>query len=306
VLAATISDFMEGHQQFAQAALVRLVSGIVLTAASLVAVWLTPGPIALSFAYLLGPFLSLVLLVAILKRDYHHYPRVNIGVRHSMVLLWKSRYFTMQQFLNMVSINLTLLVLPKLVPPAAFGLFAAGTLLITRGVVLPDAIGTVFYPMIANAWDRERTLAIRRVWHGIALSIAVCVVASAIAFFLAGWISGILFPQDSTQCEAIIKITMWALPFLGVEALISYSLNAAGREAAQAKAAWWAAIASVPIAIVMMANWGIAGACWALIVRPVIKIGVLLPSLIKTVGYPGGEALRANLTLFENVEVGRT
>jgi hypothetical protein len=56
----------------------------------------------------------------------------------------------------------------------------------------------------------------------------------------------------------------------------------------------------------MMANWGIAGACWALIVRPVIKIGVLLPSLIKTVGYPGGEALRAKLTLFEHVEVGRT
>jgi O-antigen/teichoic acid export membrane protein len=84
----------------------------------------------------------------------------------------------------------------------------------------------------------------------------------------------------------VIKVTIWALPLIGAEMMMSYALNAAGREAAQARASMWAAVTSLTLATVMIARWGLSGACWVLIVRFGIKICFLLLDFIQTMGIP--------------------
>ena len=58
-------------------------------------------------------------------------------------------------------------------------------------------------------------------------------------------------------------MTIWTLPLFGIESVLGYAINAAGADAAQARASLPAAICNVTLTIVLMSRLGIAGACVA-------------------------------------------
>jgi O-antigen/teichoic acid export membrane protein len=275
----TASDLFEAFQRFPAMSVASLVGGLALTAASVLAVGFGGGPVVLSVAYLIGPLLTAAVLLGMLRRECFRLA-IDLSPRRTAELLWGGRHFAVQQLLTAANANIVLLLLPKFIGMERFGLFAAGVLLVTRLAIFPDALGTAFYPMIATLLDRDPRAARRNTLRGVLVALGLCSAVAITATLSSAPIAQILFPKSPAVCRQVIVVTIWALPLMGVESMIGYALNAAGCEAAQARLSLYSAAVSLALATVLVLSAGIAGACWFILIRPVMQIGFNLKTFV--------------------------
>ncbi len=278
-VATTLSDLLQALHRLHVVAAVGFVSGAVLTAASALVVWRGGGPVALSAAYLIGPLLGAVMTVAIVQR--RHFPvRVSWNPARGRALLTESRHFTIQQIVGACSANATLVLLPALVGPVAFGFFAAGTLLATRLAAVPEGLATAFYPVLAGGYanaPREtgrQTLRLMLLMTGLFVAIAALV--AALAMPIAQW----LFPSEPALCGRVMQITIWSLPLVAVGSVMGYALNAAGRDATHARLSFHVAWINLLLTVALVLTYGLIGAAWALPMRYLVLIALFAPSFL--------------------------
>jgi O-antigen/teichoic acid export membrane protein len=270
-ISQTFIDLMQSFENFRAIALTNLVAGLALTGASVLAVGLHGGPVAVAGAYLCGPIVSTGLLGAWLARS--GFPvKINLNLSSAAGLIRECKFFTLQQILVAINTNLTLLALPKFTNLAEFGLFSAGALLVTRIAIIPDAIGAAAYPIIARSYKSDRQSTVRYVAVAMLFAVVACIGIAGAAFLAAPFIAHVLFPRDSMGCEGIIRITIWSLPVVAIEMIITYAMNASCKDAAQARASLLASITNIPGGIGLIWFFGVHGACWFMIFRPVVQI----------------------------------
>jgi O-antigen/teichoic acid export membrane protein len=149
-------------------------------------------------------------------------------------------------------------------------------------MVVPDALCTAAYPALVNECVRGRK-------HGTALMLKYLLIAGAggtvvaiCGTIAAGFVGRILFPGESALFATVARITIWALPLIAVEAVMGYALNAAGKEAEQARAALPAAAVNLVGSLALVATLGVIGASWAMLLRTVARSVFLLPLVLKT------------------------
>jgi O-antigen/teichoic acid export membrane protein len=286
-VATTGSDLLEAFQRLPTVAIASMAAGLILTAASVLVAWAAPGAAFLSASYLLGP-LTMVLVIAWYVRRANVPIRFHAELRRGLYLLWSGRHFAVQQLVFAASSNLALLMLPKLIGTTTFGLFSAGTLLVTRLVVFPDAIVTAFFPLISKSVTVSPRMLRQRVLFGFLLILVLCAGVALSVSMAAGIIAHILFPRTAEQCRWIISITMWALPLVGVEMMAGCAINAVGREAAQARLSMIGAALSLGLGAFLIGRWHITGACWFVVLRPAIQTSLLLPEFLRVLCRPDG------------------
>ena len=280
-IATTMSDFFEARERFPGLAVVSLVSGTLLTAASVVAVWLGGGPVWLTWSYLVGPLIAIAMLLAMLRRTGVRFT-VSLWPRDVREQLSQSRHFTVQHVLVALSSNVPLLLLPRIISADRFGLFSAGILLVTRLSILPESLATASYPAIAKLFQQSRQRAQKQTLHSLVVAVLLCLCVAVVICLLAGTVAAILFPRSPGLCHAVILITIWALPLTAAEYVVGYSLNAAGREAAQARASIYATGTTLVLAIVLILEGGIWGACWFMVIRPALQVAFTCRPFIET------------------------
>jgi O-antigen/teichoic acid export membrane protein len=173
-------------------------------------------------------------------------------------------------------------MLPKLVGVESFGLFSAGVLLVSRLAIFPDAIGSAFYPLIAKSIRTDRRLAQRHVIFALAAGLGICLAVAIPTAAMAGFIAGVLFPKKPAGCEHVIAVTIWALLLVGIGTTMSYPLNAAGKEAAQARLTLVASIVSMVVGIFVVLHWKLEGACWIVAVKAAVQILFMAPIFLST------------------------
>ena len=272
-LAMTFVDFLQGTGRIATVAGVNMMAGILLTAGSAMVIWFGMGPVALSAAYLIGPVVSAMALLNIVRKDIR--VRIRFDRFRGLRLLRDSKGFTVQTLLNSASSYVEALLLPQLVGAAYFGFYSAGTLLPKRLAAIPDGFCTAAYPMLAQRFHdcRVRGTRLTMSWLGF-ISIS-CLSITLGVFLLAGPIAHILFPMQPESCRMVIRLTVWALPLFGIESALGYAMNAAGADAAVARASLPAALCIVVLSIVLMSQLGIFGACIAIPLRHGVRIIML-------------------------------
>jgi O-antigen/teichoic acid export membrane protein len=271
----SVSDMLDGLRRHPTASLVATVGGLVLTAASVVAVWAYPRAIPLSAAYLVGPIASGIVSICILRRSGIRIA-IDFNLHRAAILFWGGRHFAAQQVLYAASAGLPLLLLPKLSGVAVAGVFAAGTLLISRLSILPDALATAFYPLLAKTAALEPAYFRRRLFTGFLVTSILCVVTGAPIFLGADLIASIFFPLSPQVCARIIAITIVALPLVGIERMAVNTINALGDEKKQARAALAAATLAISFGAAATYEWGVYGASAFIIARPIIQIACLV------------------------------
>lgn len=279
--ATTLSDLLQAHHRIRTLAAVNLASGLTLTAIALATAWMDATPIAMAIAYLSGPMLAAVVLTVLVRR--HGCP---IGIRctieRSRRLIARCRFFAAQQLLAAGGTHAESLLLPRLVGITSFGFYSAGTLLATRLTAFPDGLSTAAYPAIAaRCADGARHAAPSVLRYLLAAAIGGTVVA-IIGTLLAQPIGTLLFPTESGSFAMVVRMTIWSIPLVGIELIIGSALNAAGEDAAQARASVPAAVASLACTVGLVLAFGIVGACWAMLLRPSIRAGFLTPLLLQT------------------------
>jgi O-antigen/teichoic acid export membrane protein len=269
----TLMDLFQSLHRLTTMAAVNLLAGVVLTALSLVAAWMKLGPIAVALAYLTGPLVSAIVLVALVGKVCPI--RVRFSFSAAWQLLMRCRSFTAQQLTNSAPAYVDALVLPRLIGSSQFGFFSAGTLLPTRLAIVPDGLCTAAYPHLSKRFHQTRTGGAKLTLYYLGILIGICLPLAVLVALLAGPIARVLFPHQSDICRAVIVITIWSLPLTAIESVLGNAINAAGADAEQARATLPAALCNVLLTVILVSRFGIAGACFAIPVRNLVRIAVL-------------------------------
>jgi O-antigen/teichoic acid export membrane protein len=273
MVATTVADLLQALHRLPVVASINFLAGLVLTIASVVAVGLGAGPVGLSLAYLLGPMTAAGVSLWFVHRNFFP-PALRWNPRRFWALLRDSRYFAAQQFITAIGSNAELLLVPKLLDVRQLGLFAAGLLLADRLLAIPDGIGSALYPVVASHYRDDPKAAARQTWHAISMVLMGCVPLSLLITLLAGPIAQILTPRDPDICRLVIQITAWGVPFAGLDHVMTVALNAAGRDAAQARLSVISGPANVVTAVALVGLGGLPGACVSWVARFPVRMAL--------------------------------
>jgi O-antigen/teichoic acid export membrane protein len=279
-LTSTLSDVLQGLHRMSMYAAANFIGGLFLTALSVLVIWMGGGPVAIAAAYLAGPTITAIILLAVVRGLFPL--RFNWSLRNGWAHLSRARFFAAQQFINTLTVNQESLLLPKIVGSGIFGLYSAGLLLATRLMVIPDALGSVFYPIIAESHARDPRTASDETVRFLLLSMIVCLPLVVVVLFFSGPVAHVLFQTKWEVCQKVICITIWSLPLLGLDSVMGYALNAAGRDGSQARYTLYSAILSLILAIILVIQFGLIGACWSFVLRCVIKNAMIVPLFVRT------------------------
>jgi O-antigen/teichoic acid export membrane protein len=275
-VSSTTADLLQAFQRLETVAVINVMAGVALTAVSIAAVWFGAGPVGVAAAYLVGPALSTMLFLRIVRRRYFGV-QIRWDVRRGLRLLWEARYFAVQQLVPSASNNLDAVMVPNLLGTAPFGYFSAGALLANRLVAVPDGIGSAAYPAIVDAHGRGPMAAVRVFARFLAASVLISLAVAFGVTLLARPIAQFLFPGRAELCEQVIRITIWMIPLMSVQSILFHGINAINRDATQAKSMFWAAMLNISLTAALVWTHGIVGACWAIVLRYPVYLLMLTP-----------------------------
>jgi O-antigen/teichoic acid export membrane protein len=285
-VATTAADMLQVLHRLPTIAAVNMLSGVLLTVASIVAVFRGAGPVIVALCYLIGPTVSAAVLSYVIGK--HHFAiRARWNRRTSWKLLWEARFFAGQQLATSGSTYAEALIIPRLLGATAFGYFAAGSLLATRLTAVPDGIATVAYPAISNAANFGARPARLSFLKFLCLAVAVCVPIALSISVTAAPIAGVLFPHNAEVCRTLIAISIWLLPIMAVVWVSGAALNALHQDASQARASFTASALSIVVAAIMIWHFGVIGAAVSMVLKYVIYLALFAPLLRKALSCAG-------------------
>jgi O-antigen/teichoic acid export membrane protein len=282
--ALTLGDVLNGFERFKILAVVNLITGIVITSITVVAVWRGANPLGLSIAYLSGPVINLILSIILVNKNLVQV-RIQWNIMRYYALLREVKLLGTQSFLGTLNEQVEQLLVPKLVGITAFGYFSAGSILASRLVIFPDGIATSYYPKIAKSLNINDNEGTQQVAQLLLFSLIVCVALAVLVTFLAEPIAQILFPRTASICRDIIKITIWSIPLKGIMCPMMYALQAAGKHDEYARWNNWATVCGSCLSFFLISRLGILGASWSWSMRSFLSILFLLPAFVRV--FPG-------------------
>lgn len=277
----TAADLLQATQRLTAMAGANLAGGLLLTAASVAVMAGGGGPVELSLAYLLGPGLTALLALTVIRRGGCPV-RIRWNLPRIAALVWQSRLLAAQLGIRTVASQAEALLAPKLVGLNAYGLFSAGWLLSSRLGIIPDAVATTHYPLIARAHADGAKEAAREVARALLMILALCGAAATGAFLIAGPVARLLFPAQAELCRYVIQVTAWWLPLQGLGGMMGYALNAAGREADETRLSIQTNLVSLCVSAVLISLFGVVGAAWAVVTRGAVACAIRFPCVLRT------------------------
>ena len=285
-ISTTLADLLQAQHRIRTIAAVNFAAGLALTGASVVAALCGGGATVIAATYLLGPAVAAAALLVIVRTQVPgRCVEVSWNPRQFLGLLVGSRFFAAQQLLAAGSAQAEALLLPRMVGLTNFGYFTAGAMPATRLNVLSDGLCTAAYPAMAraSAEGSGRELKELTVRYVIIAGLGGACAAGTVALS-AGVLGRVLFPGDAELFTTVARVTCWALPLVGVEAVLGYAINAAGKDAAQARASVPAAALSLLSSVALIGVFGLHGACWSMLIRPMVRTAFLLPIAMRGLG----------------------
>ena len=254
--------------------------------------WRGAGPIGLSVAFISGPLTCIALLAMSLQK--HNVPiSFRWDLRHQRTLLLECKELGLQAALSAIRERIEQLLVPKLVGISTFGYYSAGTILSDRLAIVPDGLSTAFYPQIASAYARSPREGRRYARRLVAYTLAACIPIAMALSFLAPLIARILFPKHAEDCRMVIHMTSFALPFLGASVPMGSALQAIGKHNEAARASMVAMSVSLGASVILIARFGVTGACISYILRPTSTAAALLPRFAREFSDTRAERLPA-------------
>ncbi len=277
--ATTLADVLQGTQRIKTYALVGLTAGLTLTALSVLFVYGGGGPVGLAAAYTCGPLTSLAILFVIVRRS-HGPIRLLWLPRRFWEMLKHCRVLAAETLLGTLHDRAEQLLLPKFTGITQFGYFAAATLPADRLKIVPDGLTTVYFPSISSHHEKDESAVLRQVSQFGVISLVTCLPLALLIYFLAPWLSAILFPTSPEICRQILEITIWSLPLLAVSMPMACCLQATGRYNQSARLSMVGMVFSLFVSVTLVSRFGLVGACWAFVARPGIAALFQLPLFV--------------------------
>lgn len=279
VVQTAFADLMQAVGKLKAMATVNLISGLLLTGASIVVARFGWGPLALALSYVVGP------ATGMLMGGWYVRNRIcPFGIRWNLPrfgqILWQSRVLGSQLFAAAIGNQAEALLVPKLAGLATNGIFTAGMILPTRLGIVPDGLNTAFYPVLSRNHRESQGGFVRTALLYLIASAGACILIALAISVLANPISSLLFPHQATVCRRVMQITCWTLPCIAVASCIGYTLNACGRERTECVCSVTGNMIGVVISVVCVARFGLIGACCSIVLRNLLSMLIRIPAFV--------------------------
>jgi O-antigen/teichoic acid export membrane protein len=268
-----VADLLQALERLPVLASSNMIAGLLVTVVSVVVMYAELGVPALCAAYLVGPILAALLSLLFVHRQL--FPvSFHWSIWRSVQLLWEARVMGTQVFVGTLANQVENLLVPMVSGMASYGQFAAGSLLVSRLGVLPDALCTAFYPLMVHAYQRQEPGPSLR--YLALLPVMLCVPAALCIFFLAPTISRMLLPDNPSVSTFVMQVTVWGVPLVGLANGLGHALNAARRERQDTTLLMITTIISLICAPILIWRFGVLGACLSLLLRQSLVAAVRL------------------------------
>ena len=225
---STYHDLFQALEKMKYTAYSFFISGVFVTAGSMVIIFMGYRLIALTVVYALG---SMMLLGAVIFfRRFTLFPSVRIKIDLSF---WKENLRKGFPFFlagGLSNLNGGTLLLSKMATAASLGYYGAAGGLIDRLMVIPDSVGTAIFPTIASLYahkSKETTPLFERFFQymvvmGVPIAVGTMLLSDEIIMLIYGGKYG--------ASALTLRILCWVIPTLFLVTLNEYTLGAINRQ----------------------------------------------------------------------------
>ena len=166
----------------------------------------------------------------------------------------------------------TSLSVGNMLSPQVTGVYNTAALVAQQMLVLPGAILTVAFPVVAQNRDNPKGLK-ERYWELFRKIGALAIVVSSIMWLLSPMFFA-LFGQEFNQSVSPFRVLMLGFIARSLYILDNTYLDALGRTDITFVSALFAAICTIVLNLTFIPRWGIMGAAWATTLSMFVSLAV--------------------------------
>jgi O-antigen/teichoic acid export membrane protein len=193
-------------------------------------------------------------------------PRPVLSGRFLAVFLRRCRPVLMIQVAQTVLGSVDLMVVGLLCSWEQVGLYGAPHRMVTAALTFGMIFQQVVFPTLARSW-RDGPLASRRALDALVRVLTLGLVPLAIgATLLAAPLVRFLLPESYAGASVLLALGIWRAPLLTLAFLYHTALIAQNRESAGVRLLAAGALGSGPLVALMVWNFGLTGAAFAIVV----------------------------------------
>ncbi len=274
VLSESLIFLLMGIRRFAWMSRIAVVRVTTHLAATLVLVWgLDLGVNGALVALMLGNAVSIVVGLSFLRSQYGLAPRRLRGRDFAALLSYGVRYW-IANLGSQMNFRIGTVVLAWFVTTPEIGIFAAAASLVSRVLLIPDAIESALLPRVARDPEGRSEL----VAQVARLSLIVCGVVLAVLVIVSRPLIALLFSRDFLPAVPLIwMIAVGMLVHAGSKVLAAYFMGI-NRPAICSWAVVSALLANFGALMILLPVIGLPGAAWAMSIGYLIRTIVLVLS----------------------------
>jgi len=274
VLSESLIFLLMGIRRFAWMSRIAVVRVITHLAATLVLVWgLDLGVNGALVALMLGNAVSIAVGLSFLRSQYGLAPRRLRRRDFAALLSFGIRYWV-ANLGSQMNFRIGTVVLAWFVTTPEIGIFAAAASLVSRVLLIPDAIEAALLPRIARDPEGRSEL----VAQVARLSLIVCGVVLAVLVIVSRPLIALLFSRDFLSAVPLIwMIAVGMFVHAGSKVLVAYFMGI-NRPAICSWAVVSAILANFGALMILLPAIGLPGAAWAMSIGYLVRTTVLVLS----------------------------
>ena len=300
VLSESLIFLLMGIRRFAWMSRIAVVRVITHLAATLVLVWgLDLGVNGALVALMLGNAVSIVVGLSFLRSQYGLAPRRLRGRDFAALLSFGVRYWV-ANLGSQMNFRIGTVVLAWFVTTPEIGIFAAAASLVSRVLLIPDAIEAALLPRVARDPEGRSEL----VAQVARLSLIACGVVLAVLVIVSRPLIALLFSRDFLPAVPLIwMIAVGMLVHAGSKVLGAYFMGI-NRPAVCSWSVVLAVLANFGALMILLPAIGLHGAAWAMSIGYLVRTTVLVLSFRTATRQTFGETWlprRADIALLKSL-----
>lgn len=245
--------------------LLTFVKRTLVTAASILALWLGYGVVALLVIRAVVEFASASLSVPLCLWQTRA-GRIRLDGAFLRVLLRGAAPFAGLAVLASIYWRLDVLLLQRLVGPTEVGIYSASYRLMFLLTLVPESFMNAVYPNLARTWREDRPRFVRLAERSLRYLVAFALPAAAGAYVLSGPVVLLIYEVDFARSVAVFSILIFAVIPIYVNNVFYRALFAAEQQIKSVVILIVNIVVMTVAGLLLIPRWGAVGAAAALLI----------------------------------------
>jgi O-antigen/teichoic acid export membrane protein len=154
-ITTTFQDTFQAYEKMEYVAYTQFISGLVLTALSVLVLYIGYRLIGLTMVYCFGSFLGLVIASWYLFKKFT-IPKIKIDFLFWKRSLYKGTPFFYPSLVALIGAKIGIIFLSKMSGDTSVGIYGAANNLVEKLIIIPDGICTAIFPTMASTYQASK------------------------------------------------------------------------------------------------------------------------------------------------------